>query len=378
MNTNNANNMTSIDPSLILNLTLNEYLDRVLGNVEFIDDIYMFAMTSMNALGSYLNLVSIYIFFRKEFKKPVYNYFRILAINSFIHTFMGFFYALSCTARYIPYRLQLLATWYQTIYIPFHYFFFYNSSLTEIAISLDRLKVLNKSFKRVLKIKQKTIIIFNLISSALVGVSSGFLYYPTELYWYSYVNNAYVKIGIYYLLASSFAQTQLGSIYVILFEILSNNPILVGLIVLNVTLLVSMRIYFKSSMNRTEMTTIENNIITQTTIANQIKRRESLKKRTAIMCIFLTTISIISRTVTTAGVIMYLTDPANPAGIFVLAFADFFIFATSFSTFIAFVSFNKMYRSRFVKIYGDDSFHMHSSTTFNIRVDARAEIESQF
>jgi hypothetical protein len=304
---------TPIDPALILNLTLNEYLDQIFGNVQFIDDLYTYVMTTMNVIASYFNLVSIYIFFRKEFKKPVYNYFRILSINSFVHTFFGFFYALSYSPRYVPYNYQLLADWFQMIYIPFHYFFYYHSSMTEIAILLDRLKMLNERFKRKFQVKQKRIIIFNLISAALVGISSGFLYYPTETYWYSYVKNSYQRIGFYFPLASSFAQTQLGFVYVILFQVLSNIPILVALFVLNVFLLVSMHAYFKRSINSQEIASIENNnTITQTTITNQIKQRESLKKKTALMALCMTTISIISRIVVASGVIMFLTEPANP------------------------------------------------------------------
>ena len=75
----------SLDPSLILNLTLEQYLEQIFIDPQLVDDIYMFAMAPMNIIGSFLNLVSIYIFFGEHFRIPFFNYFKILSINSFIH-----------------------------------------------------------------------------------------------------------------------------------------------------------------------------------------------------------------------------------------------------------------------------------------------------
>ena len=141
-----------IDSNLILNLTLNKYLDLV-GNIEVIDIIYMFVTSSISLIGSIFNFFCIWIFFSKDFTQSFYIHYRILSINSFLHDFFGFFYSLCVSPRYVPINYQYFCVQVQYAFVPLHLFFFFHSGLIEISILMDRLKIFNKTINKYFKLE---------------------------------------------------------------------------------------------------------------------------------------------------------------------------------------------------------------------------------
>ena len=83
------------------------------------------------AFLSILCLLSIWIFFKKDFNDSFYIYYKILSINSFIHELLAIGYSLCFSPRLVPYEYQYNCINYQfhTIksilnFLIFYYFIF--------------------------------------------------------------------------------------------------------------------------------------------------------------------------------------------------------------------------------------------------------------
>lgn len=331
-----------IDSNLILNLTLNKYLDLV-GNIEVIDIIYMFVTSSISLIGSIFNFFCIWIFFSKDFTQSFYIHYRILSINSFLHDFFGFFYSLCVSPRYVPTNYQYFCVQVQYAFVPLHLFFFFHSGLIEISILMDRLKIFNKTINKYFKLEPKKISIILFFISFLFGLSGIFIYKPIESTWYNYVNvnstHKFERNFFYYLGRSDFAQTSVGSIYVATLSTIHNIPLLIITIILNLTLVILMKRHARQSAIR-----FNNNNSSQ---AEQKKQKAN--RRASSMAIVLCSISIISRMVSVIGIISYNLNP-NILSQILVSLVDLFILADSGSLFFVCFSFNKIFRGKAKKI----------------------------
>ena len=336
--------MNQTDSIPILNLTIDQYLD-IIGSYKVFDILYMFVSSSLTAFLSILCLLSIWIFFKKDFNDSFYIYYRILSINSFIHELLAIGYSLCFSPRLVPYEYQYNCINYQFIFLPIHIFFHNYSTLIEIGILLDRLKIFSKTIKKCVKLKQKTISIILFLISLLIGTGGGFIYSPGEIVWYNQEIDdnstiVYERKSFYFLSPSEFSSSPFGSIFIVAYSLIINIPVLIVLVFLNFTLIYYVKKHlkkYKIQFNNQRVSHIE------TETSKIIKHKEKLKRKTSLMANVICSITIISRTIIAIGLI---SSNANVSsiGLAFLSLGDLFVFLEGGTLFFVCFSFNKIFK----------------------------------
>lgn len=338
------NQTNLIDSNLILNITFKEYLDLI-GNYEIIDILYFYFISSICFIGSILNLICIWIFFNNGFTQPIYTYYKILSINSFVHEFFGIWFSLCLSPRYIPFEYSYQSTYYQSVFIPFHMFLHYYSGLIELTILLDRIKLFVKRVKRLFKLEPSTVLKLLFLISIILSIPGIFINQIKLNIWYSHENEPTLKeYKIYILGLNELTETTIGFIFILFTSFLFNALILLITIVLNLILVYLIRKYSR------RMTDIGGILPSPTD--NQLninKRREKLNKRASLMAIMLTSISIVSRIMIVVGILSFKKE-VNFTSKFLLALGNLFIFIDSSSLFIVCFYFNKIFKDCFLKL----------------------------
>lgn len=129
-----------------------ENMEQVLiafGSTWFWDSFWLFFATPISLFGFFTNLLSLYIFLHGQFLTlPIYNYLRVLVVNSAILCFFTIFDFVFYSRRY----LAVVNTYWANAYDAFvhepitntAYFF---GSVLDIIIMLDRLSTFSKRFR---------------------------------------------------------------------------------------------------------------------------------------------------------------------------------------------------------------------------------------
>ena len=335
-------NNESIDPNLILNLTIDEYLDSI-GNVLIIDILYMYVNTTVTILGTLLSGICIWIFFNKEFDQSFYLYYKILSINSFIHEFLGFWYSICYSPRFVPFKYQHACVDYGNTFVAIHFFCFFYSGLIEVGILLDRIKIFTQRFKIIDRLDPKKMLIISFSFSLLIGILSLFIYKTTGLIWYNYeydyINSTLIlkQKSIYFFDSSDFAKSEIGEVYVDVLSFILNVPLLVIIVILNIILVYLMRKHYRESLNKF---TIQ---------PTQREKKEKAKRKISFMAIYLCSISIISRTIVLTDLIVFKLG-TDYISLILIAFSDLFIFINSGCLFFVCFSFNKIFKGKLLGI----------------------------
>jgi hypothetical protein len=351
------NQTNSIHSNLILNLTFEEYLNLI-GDYETIDVLYYYLISTLCMIGSILNLICIWIFFQKDFKQSLFTYYRILSINSFLHEFIGFWFSLCYSNRYIPFNYQYLCVNYQFVFVPLHMFFHFYSGLIEIAILLDRIKIFVEKIKNCVQVGAKKIMLILFFISALLAVPGIFINEPKLNIWYSYeYNQTVLKEYKMYNLGPNESTLNSNSLILIgLCAFISNLTILILTVVLSSALVHLIRKHFKKM--------IENARNIQTTSSqtqsNSARQKEKLNRKASLMAIVLNLIMIVSRVSIVIGLISFNIN-VNFTSKFLLALGDLFIFIDSGSLLIVCLCFNKIFKSHFFQFIKLRKYYNNSS-----------------
>ena len=332
-------NSSEIDPNLILNLTLDEFLDSI-GNILIIDIIYMYFNTTITFLGTFFSIICIWVFFHKDFNLSLYTYYKILSITSLVHEFFGFWYSLCYSPRFVPLKYQYDCVDYGNTFVAIHYFCFFHSGLIEISILIDRISIFEPRVKKYFKIKPKIMLTIFLSVAITIGVMGLFIYKGTDLIWYNYEyeNSSLIlkKHKIYFFDTTDFGKTSIGKIYVAIESFMLNVPLLILTLILNITLIIVMKKHLTSIAAR---------------FTNQSQYRKKLKsnRKTSIMAITLCFVSIISRTVTLTAIIVF-NFGSNSTSLTLISLADLFMFVNSGCLFFVCFSFNKIFKNHLKRI----------------------------
>jgi hypothetical protein len=333
-------NISEIDQNLILNVTLDEYLDSI-GNILTIDILYASVITSITLLGTIFSILSIKIFFNGKFTQPFYIYYKIFSIISLLHLFFGFFYSICYSPRFVPQDYQPTCVFYGNMFASFHFFCFFYTGLLEVGILIDRIKIFNQKVKTIFKPGPKWISTIFFSISLIIGIMSLFIYKGTDLIWYNYeyVNSTWVltQHSIYFFDSSDFAQTQIGKIYVDALSIILNVPLLLIIVILNIILVYLMRKHFRQTI---AIFNIQ---------SNKLLQRENTKRKVSLMAISLCSISIISRTIVLTDLIIFNID-SNSISLLLIALSDLFIFVNSGCLFFVCFIFNKIFKQQVFQV----------------------------
>ncbi len=83
------------------NQTFDEYLDSI-GDIWFIDIIYLYIFPFIGVCGTILNIINVWIFSHKEFKENLFFYIRVMSVLNLILTLFAIGYGICFSPRYLP------------------------------------------------------------------------------------------------------------------------------------------------------------------------------------------------------------------------------------------------------------------------------------
>jgi hypothetical protein len=319
----------------ILNFTLGEYLD-FLGNLEYIDIGYLYLLTSIAFIGTILNIKCIVIFTTRDFSTlSLFYYYKVIAFNNALHCFIGIFYGLCLSPRYVPYEYQYGCVQYQIPFLVFHSIFFFYSGVLEVAALFDRLKVFDKRIKNCMKYKPKTICLIFLVISPFICSFAGIIYEPKQLCWYSFSNDTYVKDCFYTLRSSNFAFSEFGFIFITVNTIIRDFPILILIIILNKILIDCLNNY---------CTGIGSIFPNQTNRQHQLIRSN---RPITMMAILESVLTMIPRIILAIATLYYIISP-DYVSVTLLTIADILIFVGAAGSFFIYYNFNHKFRNKYL------------------------------
>ena len=110
--------------------------------------IYEIIIPIIASIGLILNILSTWIFFQKKFSIPIYWYFRVVSITKSCRMVFALPYGICFTPTHFPTMDSYSCTVLQSVYIPFVAFATNFVAILEIAILLERIKIINPFVKK--------------------------------------------------------------------------------------------------------------------------------------------------------------------------------------------------------------------------------------
>jgi hypothetical protein len=254
------NNISEIEPSLILNMSSYDYIGLYFMPVY--DIIYFYPTTIISAIASIFSFFSLVVYFKKDFNSLMFFYFRIMSICYLILNLTGIPYALCNATRYVEEEQLKLCAYYVTSYIALVSLLTYYQSVLEIAILLDRLKTFNKTIKKYFTISPQKFSLILFVICFLIDLFYMFVFIPQELVWYNYKEDGTLeRKSIWLVLPSTFASSSIGRIFLILTYIIREFITIIFSVGFNIFLLNYMREYFKNKAKMAKKTSSDSNCI---------------------------------------------------------------------------------------------------------------------
>ena len=312
---------------------------------KIIDQIYLYGVSSVSLVGFIFSLFCVWIIFaKKDFdRQPIFLFYKILSLNSFLQNFFGIWYSLCYPNWFLSFRLQSVCVNYVILFIPFHILFHNYAILIEVGLLWELMKLFSQTVKKYYKLEPKNVVIILLVLSIFIGAMGSFLNDSNEFVWLNYerTENSSVisKQTFLFFGPSKFAMTKIGSIYFIAYSLIVHVPLISLQLISNIVVILSMRKHYHNLNLQLQQDSIHN------------KRKERVNKRTSLMAFILCSFSLISRTVLVTGIVSVNIN-ANFFASFTLSLSDIIVFFNSGCLFFVFFSFNKIFRNHVLKQFG--------------------------
>jgi hypothetical protein len=325
---------------------------------------------SLCLIGIFLCSLSVWIFFQKNFKDPVFFYYRLLCFVYIIHLVhiipFGFLYS--------PRYFTQINTYFTSLFYIYYLFIsgllFHFEETLQMAILLTRMKIYNSFVNKNFSSKPWVISLAFFLTCLFINISIVFSFKVESFCtFYSYDSNNTKRIEIYfYSTASNFSSTLIGKVILAFTAVFLNLllSIIVG-IILNVISLSLYRTYVRERRekeneynrvayrrNLNQIANVDEEIqigvsikskpLTQKEI-NESKAESNMLKMALTLC----SISILSRILFVCSYIFFYFFNSFSYTL-TLTLIGFFIFMLGPTTALfVFYSFNKMFRKEFQK-----------------------------
>ncbi len=281
-------------------------------------------------IGCILCTLSLGIFFKKKFSAPIYWYFRVVTIANIIQLAFAIPFGICFSPKYIPNMDSYSCALVQCAYLPFLSFTSHFVAILQIAILLERIKIMNPFVKKHFTISPKKMILIICFACLLFNSIYALFYVPYLGGDFFYFDSYGIKRpnSFWIVSTSTFAQSTLGSILMIALLFVKDILTLITTLILNIVSLIELKYYIKNVQNEARNSTKKNHI-----------------KLILIMC----SISIVERTAfVTANV--YFLFSTDYVAYLLGAISDLaFVVGPSVSFFV-FYQFNRDFNGEFINV----------------------------
>ena len=211
-----SNQTSALDLSLSLETpSLDQLLDS-LGFVPWKTITASVVIPTISSIGIILCSLSVWIFFRKKFKDPVFFYYRLLCFVYIIHLIHNIPYGLLFSPRYISNINTYLSSVYLIYYFNLASILFHFEETLQMAILLTRMKIFSPFVREHFSSKPWVISLNLFLTSIFIHSLGPFALKLKSFGTYSYYDNSKKDIKkiatFYYFSSSDFSVTLLGQI----------------------------------------------------------------------------------------------------------------------------------------------------------------------
>jgi hypothetical protein len=350
-------------------------IDQLLAHIGFSEWIVTtttFVLPAISLIGILLCSLSVWIFFRKEFKDPVFFYYRLLCAVYIVHLIHSILRGLLFTPKYFPNMNSYLSAIYQIYYGLSSSIFFHYEETLQIAIVLDRMTIYNSFVKKHFTLSPRHVSFYFFLWCLLINLPIVFALNVGSLgtyYYYDWGSSIRRYGTFYFLIASDFSGTLLGKILVGFTYFFLNIFLSLSFgLVLNIYSLVSYKSYLKQRRER--VAEVPNNNVahssTQTQPLRSVSKREMNENRAAknmlYMALTLSSFSILSRILLISFGAYFYLFPSFTADLLLAFINDFMCMLMPTLAIFVFYFFNKIFRQEFNKTFCSENLNSNEST----------------
>jgi hypothetical protein len=335
-----------------------------------------FVIPSFSLIGAILCLLSLWIFFKKKFKDPVFFYYRLLCIVYIIHLLHTIIFGFLFSPRYFPRMNTYFSSIYLIYYSALTNFLFHFQETLQIAILLTRMKIYNSFVNKHFSAKPWVISFSFFLTCLFINVPTSLLAVKVDSMGTFYYNDDTSNSSqqtmdeLYYLTASKFSFTIYGQILFALILVFLNLflSLLVG-IILNVVSVSQYRSYVrdrrekdeaysrvnydkKSNTEDVEIQVVVVAVVSRPKVLTQKEKNENKSEKNMFqMALSLCSISIVSRFLI-CFVVVYFLFFNSFSHTLSLSIINFSIYTIVYGgSIFVFYYFNKMFRQEFKKTF---------------------------
>jgi len=349
MNPNESNQSSTIYP-----------LDDLLYSLGFLPiSIYIceIILPIVAFIGCILCTLSLWIFFNRKFTATIYWYFRVVTIANLIQLAFAIPYGICFTPKYFPSMNSYSCAIVQCAYIPFGNFTSHFVAILEIAILLERIKIMNPFVKKHFTISPKKMILVTFFACLLFNSIYALAVIPEtggDFFYFDSDGNKRVNT-FWFVSTSPLAQSTIGSIVMIVVFFIKDVLTLITTLILNIISWFELKNYIKKRSllirRRNAIGPIPFESVNDSTRISdaQSETQYSKKKKNLKLILIMCLISIVERiTIVTASVyFLFFTDYIS---ILLYAFADLVYVVGPSISFFVFYQFNRDFKREFLNV----------------------------
>ena len=385
-------------------------LDQLLDSLGF--DLWMtitstFVIPTLSLIGVIFCSLSAWIFFQRNFKDPVFFYYRLLCFVYIIHLLHNIPSGLLFSPRYFP-RIN---TYWSSIYLIYYtcmsVLLFHFEETLQIAILLTRMKIFSPFVNRHFTTKPWVVSLSLFITCLLINTPLAAIGFKIEsfgtFYYFDSSNSSQQNALFFFFTSSDFSLTLIGQI-ILPFTFAFLNIFLSALvgIILNSVSVYLYRYYVKERRWKNEAYTRtachhpsprqENNlastssdqeiqvvVIAQSRNLTQKEINENkTEKNMFYMALTLCSVSVFSKLILIFTFVFFFFFNSFSNNLILLIITQFLYTFLPTSGIFVFYSFNKMFREEFVKKFFSKENLNSTSTNRNNQLVARQWIKKFF
>ncbi len=222
--------------------------------------IYQLVIPSIGLIGFIFCLKSLIIFSRKNFNSPTDQYYRLISLLNVFAMVFSIPYGFCFSPKYFPSMNSYVCAIVQCVYIPYIDLMVHYSGVLEIAVMLERLKILNSFVKKHFTLTPRQMSIISFLGCLLIDAFYALNYTPVSGGDYFYVDNNgnLTQNTFYYLDTSPIALSHVGSIVLIIIYVIKNVFTTITSITLSIVSHIEMRRFFLDRQMRFNFVAVRN------------------------------------------------------------------------------------------------------------------------
>lgn len=340
------NNATANNGSNVTYSSLRDVYETFCGPV-WLQMAYLVVYTPVSAIGFFLSVLCVFLFFQSEFKLPLYDYLKLYSISNVIVCFASFFYTFTWSAEVFPFANTYISKFYASyIFTPVVNVSYYFSTALDIIITMDRIALFVPKVKAINKINAFKLSAITFLICFAIDFPYFLTFEPNKLI--IPLNSTY-NFTFYINDLTPYAVTQAAQIISnIQFAVRDIIPVF-SLVALNIASIVLLKLHLRKKAKLVKKKKVGDISSSSNTgdEANKKAKTSNADVKATIMVILISVLTAIQNFLLIAVLLYYRVTLFGFAGILLVFLVDFFYPFKCMCAFFIFYYFNNNFRKDF-------------------------------